>query len=80
MAEITHDTIKLAVMEGLDEYDKKREAETEKMCQKNVEIAIGRHTKECPGANKGNISGMSGLGLAISLTIERIIHYFGKGN
>lgn len=76
MSEITHDTIKLAVMEGLDEYDKKRESEIEKMCQRNVELAIKGHRLDCPGANKGNISGLSGLGLGICLTIKEIYTLF----
>ena len=79
MAEITHDTIKLAVMAGLSEYDERRQREIEKMCEQNVEIALGRHKERCPGANKGNISGMSGLSIGVSLIIERVFSYLHKG-
>ena len=79
MSEITHETIKLAVMEGLCEYDEKRQKEIEKMCEQNVEIALGRHEKECPGSNRSNLSGMSSLGLCISLIIERVFSYIHKG-
>ena len=79
MAEITHDTIKLAVMEGLSEYDEKRKDEIEKMCEQNVEIALSRHRDLCPGARRGQVSGMSSLGIGISLIIERVFSYLHKG-
>jgi hypothetical protein len=79
MTDITHETITLAVMKGLENYDKRRKEEIEKMCEQNVEIALGRHTKECPGASKGNITGMGGLGIGVSLIIERLFSYFHKG-
>lgn len=80
MNDITRESITLAVMEGLEKYDNRRKEEIEKMCEKNVEIALGRHTKECPGASKGNLTGVSSLGIGVSLVIERMISYFHKGS
>ena len=79
MNDITRESITLAVMEGLEKYDEKRHREIEKMCEQNVEIALGRHSKECPGASRGNMTGMSGLGIGVSLIIERIFSYLHKG-
>lgn len=79
MSEITRETIKIAVMEGLVEYDERRKEEIEKMCEQNVEIALGRHKDLCLGAKRGNISGISGIGLGISLVIERVFSYIHKG-
>ena len=79
MNDITRETITLAVIEGLKEYDKRRQLEIEKMCEQNVEIALGRHKDKCPGANRGNMTGMSGLGIGISLVAERVFSYFHKG-
>ena len=79
MNDITRETITLAVIEGLKEYDKRRQLEIEKMCAQNVEIALGRHKDKCPGASRGNMTGMSGLGIGVSLIIERIFSYLHKG-
>ena len=79
MSEITHDTIKVAVTEGLEEFYEKRQREIAKMCEQNIEIAMGRHREKCPGANKGNMTGMSGLGIGVSLIIERVFSYLHKG-
>ena len=79
MNDITRETITLAVIEGLKEYDKRRQLEIEKMCEQNVEIALGRHKDKCPGASRGNMTGMSGLGIGVSLIIERLFSYLHKG-
>ena len=76
MLEITRESVKLAVMEGLREYDEKRQEQIERMCEKNVEIALQKHRIDCPGHRKGNISGLSGLGLGICLTIKEIYALF----
>ena len=79
MNDITRESITLAVMEGLEKYDKRRQREIEKMCEQNVEIALGRHKDKCPGASRGNMTGMSGLGIGVSLIIERLFSYLHKG-
>ena len=79
MNDITQETITIAVMKGLEKYDEKRQREIEKMCEQNVEIALGRHKDKCPGANRNNMAGTSGLGIGISLIAERIFSYFYKG-
>ena len=79
MNDITQETITIAVMKGLEKYDEKRQREIEKMCEQNVEIALGRHSKECPGASRNNMTGMSGLGIGVSLIIERLFSYLHKG-
>ena len=79
MNDITRESITLAVMEGLEKYDNRRKEEIEKMCEQNVKIAISGHRDICPGANKGNVAGMSSLGIGISLIIERAFSYFHKG-
>ena len=79
MNDITRETITLAVMEGLEKYDDRRKEEIEKMCEQNVKIAMGEHKNTCPGANRNNMAGTSGLGIGISLIAERIFSYFYKG-
>lgn len=76
MLEITRESVKLAVMEGLREYDEKRQEQIERMCEKNVEIALQKHEIHCPASRKGNLSGLSGLGLGICLTIRELYTLF----
>ena len=79
MNDITRESITLAVMEGLEKYDNRRKEEIEKMCEQNVKIALSGHRDTCPGSSRGNMAGMSGLGISMSLVIERVISYFHKG-
>ena len=80
MNDITRESITLAVMEGLEKYDNRRKEEIEKMCEKNVKIALSGHRDTCPGSSRGNLTGVSSLGIGISLVVERMISYFHKGS
>lgn len=43
--------IEVAVTRAIGKYDTKLKIEVEKMCGKNVEIALAEHKNICPGAH-----------------------------
>ena len=65
--------VELTVIKALNKYDLRLKEDIEKLCKKNVDIALGEHKYDCSGGKKDK----KPYYLILALIVETIASKFG---